>query len=80
MRLLYKNRRVSGDRRGSCGSKRGVRRAEVTRCSAVPVLVHCEGPEHDLQPYRGLLEEQLKERRVAPYPASEHVAVDLEVH
>lgn len=52
----------------------------VYRGDVLPVLMHCEWPEHDLQPDRGLLEEQLEEWRVAPYPAGEHVAVDLEVN
>jgi hypothetical protein len=52
----------------------------VYRGNVLPVLMHCERPEHDLQPDRGLLEEQLEEWRVAPYPAGEHVAVDLEVY
>lgn len=47
---------------------------------SVPVLVHGERPEHDLQPYRRFLEEQLYQRRVAADPGCEHVAVDLEVH
>ena len=45
-----------------------------------PVLVHGEGPEHDLEPDEGLLEEQLAQGGATSDPSGQHIAVDLEVN
>jgi hypothetical protein len=53
---------------------------EMVVDTSIPVLVHGEGAEHDLQPHGRLLEEQLEQWWIAPYARCEHVAVNLEVH
>ena len=46
----------------------------------VPILVHCEWAEHDLQPYDRPSEEKFDQGRIASDASGEHVAVDLEVN